>query len=286
MLALNTILTAAGIVSFCAAAMLAVVALLKTHPLRKGDTGVSLLLALGCVSLLAMLVLQGVRTCRVVPLFNRFDATVVYGIFLTVAALWLLRRHRTQGVMAILAPYVTLLLLAAVPTAGAKSEIMPHQATNAALLPHLAIAFAGYSLFSLASILGCAYLVQDHNLKHRHFGTVFERLPALETLDRLMSRLIGIAFLLLTISLVLGFYLVYETGGTSEWFTDPKIMATMVTWALCALLVHMCANVGRHGKRVALLAVIGLVFVLFSMIGIHQIANSIHDFVQIDSIPD
>lgn len=276
---MNTILAVAGVVFFCAASILAVAGLLRTHPPAGGRPVVSWLLGLGCASLLSMLVIQGMSTGRIVPLFNRFDAMAVYGVFLGIAGMCVLTSRRTQGVMALLAPFVTILLIASLPAAGVKTEPIPHQVPGTTLVLHLVVAFAGYSLFSLASILGCAYLVQDHNLKHRNFGTVFERLPALETLDHLMSRLIGIAFLLLTVSLVLGFYLVYESGSGSEWFSDPKVVSTMVTWALCALLVHMCANVGQHGRRVALLTVIGLLFIMFSMVGIHQLANSIHDFV-------
>lgn len=276
---MNTLLDAAGVLFFCTASLLAVISLVAAHPHRLARPAVFWLVGLGCASLLSALVVQGVSTGRIVPLLNRFDATAVYSVFLMIAGMFFLRSRRTQGVMAILAPFATVLLALCLPSSGAKAAPVPHAVPGAALVLHLVAAFAGYSVFSLASILGCAYLVQDHNLKHRHFGTIFERLPALETLDHLISRLIGIALLLLTISLVLGFYLIYESGSGPEWFSDPKVVATMVTWAICALLVHMCANVGQHGRRVALLAVIGLIFVLFSMVGIHQLANSIHDFV-------
>ena len=187
--------------------------------------------------------------------------------------------------MAILAPYVTLLLIAGFPAVSAETEPAPYQAVSAALYFHLLIVFAGYAFFSLASILACAYLVQDYNLKHRHFGVVFENFPALETLDHLMFRLIGAAFLLITISMVLGYYLVSQSGRMAEWLTDPKVIATMATWALCAVLVHMRASAGRHGTRVAIVTVAGLVLVLFSMVGVHLIAQSIHDFVRIGSTP-
>lgn len=283
MLQPNTILSAIGIVFFCAASVCAVVDLLRTHPPEKGEQGVSLFLAFGCVSLLATLVLQGINTHSIVPLFNRFDTLTVYVVFLTIAALCLLRQHRTQGLMAILAPYATILLIAGFPAVNVRTELVPPQVVNTALFFHLVTVFAGYALFSLASILACAYLVQDHNLKYRHFGIVFEKFPALETLDHLMFRMIGTSFLLITISLALGYYLVHETGRMSEWITDPKVMATMATWTLCAVLVHMRANIGRHGTRLALFTVAGLALILFSMVGVHLVAQSIHNFVQIGS---
>jgi ABC-type transport system involved in cytochrome c biogenesis permease subunit len=67
--------------------------------------------------------------------------------------------------------------------------------------------------------------------------------------------------------------------------TDPKIIATLVTWALYAVLVHMRANAGRHGTRLALFTLLGLAFVLFSMVGVHLFAQSVHGFVQIGNLP-
>ena len=277
---LESALAAAGIGFFGAASVCALSGLLRPHPAEKSDLGVPLLLALGCAPLLAVLVLHGANAGRV-PLFTMFDALTVYGVFLTLSALCLLTRHRTQGLLAILAPYVTLLLIAGFPAVGMATGPVPHEVPKAALLLHLLIAFAGYALFSLASILAFAYLVQDRNFKRRHFGVVFERLPALETLDHLMFRLVGYAFVLLTISLVLGVYLVHESGSGPEWIADPKVAATLVTWALYAMLVHMRANAGRHGTRLALITLAGLAFVLFSMVGVHLIAHSVHGFVQI-----
>ena len=283
MLLLEAILAAAGIGCFGAASVWAVVGLRRPYPPERGERGVPWLLALGCIPLLAVLVLHGARAGRI-PLFNTFDALTVYGVLLTIAALCLLTRHRTQGVLAILAPYVTLLLIAGLPAVGVTTGLVPYQAPNAVMWLHLLVAFAGYALFSLASILAVAYLIQDRNFKRCNFGLVFEQLPALETLDHMMFRLVESAFLLLTISLALGIYLVHESGRGTEWITDPKVVATLATWALYAMLVHMRANAGRHGTRLALITAAGLAFVLFSMVGVHLVATSVHGFVQIGGI--
>jgi ABC-type transport system involved in cytochrome c biogenesis permease subunit len=277
---LEASLAASGIGLFCVASVFSVACLLCRNPPGRGELGVSLLLALGCVPLVAVLLLRSANTGRV-PLFSTFDALTVYGVFLTIAALCFLTRHRTQGVFAILSPYVTIILIAGFPAVGVETGPVPHTVSNVVLLSHMIIAFAGYALFSLASILAFAYLIQNRNFKHRNFGVVFERLPALETLDDLMFRLVGFAFLLLTISLMLGVYLVHQSGSGAEWAADPKVVATFVTWALYAGLVHMRANAGRHGTRLALVTFIGLAFVLFSMIGVHMVAHSVHGFVQI-----
>ena len=133
-----------------------------------------------------------------------------------------------------------------------------------------------------ASITAAVYLVQDNNLKHKRFGVVWERLPSLETLDVAMSRLVGVALVMLTVSIILGFALVRTSGGGDEWYTDPKVAATVVTWILLAIFVHMRASSGRHGRGIALMAVIGLACLLFAFIGVHLVSSSTaHTFLQV-----
>ena len=281
---LEIILAIAGIGCFGAASAYSYVCLIRQHPPEQGSRGVPLLLALGCAPLLAILVLHGVNASHL-PMFNSFNVLTAYGICLTFAAIFVLARRRTQGVLAILAPYVTIVLIAGLPSVGMRTGPVAQEVPHTVLLVHLLIAFASYALFSLASIIAIAYLIQDRNFKNRNFGVVFERLPPLETLDHMMFQLVGIAFLLLTISLVMGVYLVHQSGNRLAWMTDPKILSTLATWILYAGLVHMRANAGRHGTRLAAITLIGLAFVLFSMFGVHLIAHSLHGVVLIGGAP-
>jgi len=144
---------------------------------------------------------------------------------------------------------------------------------------HVGAAFVGYAMFTLSSLLAIAYLIQDHNLKRKTFGVTFDRLPALEVLDHLMHRHMRIAFLLLTASIAFGVRLVDLDGGGPEWIADPKVAATLATWLVYAMLLHVRGNVGRHGRKIAIATIIGLLFVLFTFVGVHVLVDSQHSFV-------
>jgi len=144
---------------------------------------------------------------------------------------------------------------------------------------HVCTAYLAYALCTIAGVLGLAYVIQDNNLKRKRFGALFENLPALESLDHVMARQIGGAFLMLTLSLAFGVHLVRLSGGGSEWATDPKVVATMATWGIYAALMHMRTNVARHGRGMAVITILGFFFVLFTFLGVHLIAESIHSFV-------
>lgn len=144
---------------------------------------------------------------------------------------------------------------------------------------------AGYSLFTLDSIFVAAYLIQDHNLKHKRFGPLFQPLPPLETLDRLMVRLIAAAFALFTCALVLDVVLAHRMTWDAGWVRDPKIAATIATWLVYGALLYLRVGARRHGRAMAWVARIGLAFVLFAAVGVRFMGETVHRFAAVRQLP-
>jgi ABC-type uncharacterized transport system permease subunit len=274
---LETALAIAGTALYCLSAVLAVMALS-----RAGERKETSALALFSVGALLILTLLGIRLFRgeSLPVFTRFDALASYTLALSGAYLLLTAFRYTRGLAAVLMPYGAVSLLCGISAlrmdAGAPVPVQGFW-----LILHVLTAYAAFGVFTLAGLNAVLYLVQDSNLKHKRLGLVWERLPSLESLDRLMSLLAGIAFVLLTLSVVLGFVLVRSSEGGDEWFTDPKVLATMATWVVLAVFVHMRAKADRHGQGIALMALTGLACLLFAFLGVPLVANTLHSFLQI-----
>lgn len=94
-----------------------------------------------------------------------------------------------------------------------------------------------------------------------------------------MQELIGAALAAFSVSLVLGAVLTHLNDWGWRWLGDPKIVATAVTWAVYAVLFHLRTAGGRRGRGMALVALVGLACVLFSLLGVHWVSESIHGFV-------
>lgn len=266
-----------GVGCYVAAAGLALASLLR--PRSRGEGAALGLMAVGAVGLAAVMAARGVLAGSI-PTFNRFEALTGYVLALTAAYFVLMLTRPARGLASFLTPYAAILLLLGLPAyATTGGDLPPLQGSW--LTIHVVLAFAGYALLSLASVLAAAYLVQDGNLKHKRLGLVWERLPALETLDHLMGRLVGLGFLLLTGAILLGITLIRQTGGGEEWIADPKVGATAVTWIVFAVLVHLRASSRRHGRSMALVTVAGLACLLFAFIGVHVISHTVHGFVRI-----
>lgn len=265
-----------GVGCYAVASFLAVASLLGFRP--KGERVAITLMTVGGLILTGVLVFRGVGFTSL-PAFNRFDALTAYALALSGAyGFWSAYRY-TRGIAGIVIPYATLLLLCGISALKLNGGD-PAPLQGPGMIFHVATAYAAFGVFSLASISAVAYLIQDSNLKHKRLGVVWERLPSLETLDHLMSRLVGVAFLLLTVSIIAGVILIRSMGGGEEWILDPKVLATAILWVLLAVFVHLRASSDRHGSGIALVAVFGLGCLLFAFMGVHLIAPSLHSFIQ------
>jgi len=272
---LEPILTVAGIALYALSSLLAVHFLVRTAPSHKSNAAI--LLAIGTMPLMIVLSMHAIRS-GLLPVFGRFEAVCVYVLITTAAYLRIASQRHMQGVAAILVPYLTCMLLWGVSAVG-RTPNLPLSRHTTWLGLHAFAAFMAYALFSLAGLLAVIYLLQDRNLKKKRLGTLFEQLPALESLDRLMSLHVWLAFLVLTISMGIGFILGRQSGNMQGWLTDPKVAATFLTWAFYAVLVHMRANAGRHGKGIAIVTILGCCWVLFVFVGVYADASGAHGSV-------
>jgi ABC-type uncharacterized transport system permease subunit len=271
------IISIAGVGCYVVASILALASLLGVK--SRGEWPAFSLMTVGAVILAGVLLFRGVGLTSL-PALNCFDAMALYALALSGAyGLWSAYRY-TPGIAGILIPYVTLLLLCGI-SAFKVPVGAPAPVQGPGLMLHVATAYGAFGMFTLASVSAVIYLIQDSNLKNKRFGVLWSRLPSLESMDHVMSRLIGVAFLLLTTSILMGIVLIHRVGGGEEWIVDPKVVATFILWLVLAVFVHMRASSGRHGRGIALVAVFGLGCLLFAFIGVHLVAPSVHSFIQV-----
>ena len=213
-------------VLYVAAGALAVAHMRDPKPTR--DRGMMAVVGACSGLLIAALVLRGARIERF-PAFGGFEAATWYALATTTAYLYVGIRHEVLRTLSVvLLPcmgavvFLGLLGVGSVPSADPRLR-------GVMVGLHVTMAFAGYGLFTLESLLGGAYLIQDRNLKRKRFTGWARRLPSLETLDKVMRELIGVAFALFTLSIGLGVTLAHVNKWGVAWAKDPKVMATGAT---------------------------------------------------------
>lgn len=270
-----------GVALYGLASILAIISLVRpADGWARAGTGATILGA-GCLAV--VLVMHGTRAGRL-PVFGWFEASTFYCLLVTAAYLFTRTRSGTRGLSIILMPYLTALLVLGASCWKAKVpvDLTTHGVWH---FLHILTAFVGYAMFTMAGIMAAAYILQDRMLKRKQLGVIFHKLPALGVLEDLMYRQISPAFVVFSIAILLGILLTHLDHWGPKWVSDPKIVATAVTWLVYAILFHLRMGVDYHGRKVAIVTIVGLACVLFAFFGVHLVGDSMHNFVSLGGGP-
>ncbi|MBI5664872.1 MAG: c-type cytochrome biogenesis protein CcsB [Nitrospirae bacterium] len=97
-------------------------------------------------------------------------------------------------------------------------------------------------------------------------------------LDEIEYKSIAVGFPLFTIGgLIMGAIWANSAWG-KYWTWDPKETWSLITWFVYALYLHARFVGGWRGKRVAILAIIGFVAVIFTYLGVNLVLSGLHAY--------
>jgi len=143
-------------------------------------------------------------------------------------------REPINGFYLALFPISVAALVSALLSISTKSTtVIPYS-----LQAHILTSILAYSFLAIAALQALLVGYQNWQLKHKHQNPLMKTLPALETMERLLFELIWVGQILLTVSLLTGFY-VYD-----DFFAQQLIHK--VTFSIVAWLVYAVLLFGRH----------------------------------------
>lgn len=139
---------------------------------------------------------------------------------------------------------------------------------------HVITAIVAYGAFGVSFCLGIAYLIKIKTAGEGAGGSI----PSLETLDRLMHWAVVVGFPFMTLVIITGAVWAEEVWG-NWWSWDPKEVWSLITWFIYAAYLHARKTYGWHGKRAAIIAVVGFLAVLFTLFGVSLLLPGAHSYV-------
>jgi ABC-type uncharacterized transport system permease subunit len=216
-------------------------------------------LALHAVALSALLGMQGGMPVGAAQGFS------MLAFLLLLLGLVLELVYRKPVIGAFITPLAVAVLLPGLLLQGGQTPLAA--SIRQPLLPlHISIALLGLAAFAVAAGVGVMYLLMERQVRGKRFGLLFSRLPSLEFLDTLNSRLVVWGFIALSVTLATGAFFVAGSTQGFSWVLDAKVIATVVAWGLFAALAGARVLVGWRGRRVALLTMAGFCLVLVSFL--------------------
>lgn len=210
------------------------------------------------------------------PVADIAHALAFFAWSLAFVYLVLLSQIRSDSFGLVLTPVLSSLLIAACLTAElpAKGELPE---ANPFFMLHILCAFFAYASFAISFAAGILYLIQRHELKTKHAGAFYHKLPSLEELERLLDQPMRWGTALLVAAVLIGFIWSKTAFGMYA-VTDPKTIATGVVALVYGLILGLRLGARLRTRQAAILSVAAFGLVILSFVGMRFIQGS-HNFL-------
>jgi ABC-type uncharacterized transport system permease subunit len=182
--------------------------------------------------------------------------------------------------------FVTILLagLAVLPALHPALEPRPALLRSPLFTLHIVSVLFAYASFALACVLGVTYVLLFKEIKAKHLGFFYDRLPSLQTLDVMNGRAVVVGWIFLTCGLAIGgiwasqLHSVVDPHVQSMNVGDPKILIAVLSWAMYSFALFARRTIGWTGRRAAWLSAIGFAIVLLNFLPVGYFLTRSHNF--------
>ena len=175
-------------------------------------------------------------------------------------------RSGRYGLGAFFAPLGALLMLFSGVVFHLVRDSQPITDTGLLLYLHLFFVLSGDALFICAFCVSVALLYQEWALRKKRSPKVVGQLPSLVSLDSLNRWLLSFGFFAMLVGVFAG-VLFSRRVGVQLSGGDLKVVLTLLTLGVYAVVVVGMLSFGLRGRRVAWLSVIGFFPLALSLIG-------------------
>lgn len=225
----------------------------------------------------------GMQTMEVghVPVTNASSAISTFVLLLVLAYLYAEMTTEERAMGAFILPLAAALqtIPALHPMAEDRADVLQGPLFGI----HVSSLLFAYASFALACVIGITYVLLFKEIKAKHLGFFYARLPSLQVLDTMNQRAIAVGWVCLTIGLVVGMIWAgqapsYDPRVQAMSLQDPKIFVALVSWAVYSFEVFLAPRIGWRGRRTAYLSAVGFLIVLLNFLPISYFLTKSHNF--------
>ena len=262
-------LSGISITCFAASYMVALVLEVSRLFFRSGVRGAIMLgfAGAGFVAHTLYLVYRAMHAATL-PLSSSFDWYLLAAWMLVGGYLYLTYYYPRAPIGLFILPLV-LVLIAAAAWFADREPIASEPASQVWGAIHGIFLLLGTVAVMIGFVAGVMYLMQSVRLKRKLPPPRGFRLPSLEWLEKINSRVIMLSALMVAIGFLAGIILKLGSQGDRgvlPW-SDPVVWtsAMMLVWLLAAALFNAVYKPARKGRKVAYLTVVSFVFLVISL---------------------
>ena len=198
-----------------------------------------------------------------------FAAMLSAALWISVGAYWLENRNfGLDGLRRMVMPSAAAVLLLAWAFPGSQVLL---QGKSPMFGWHIAVAILAYSTLTIAAFHAVLMALQESRLHTRgermgFLGAALDQLPALLTMEKLLFRMIGFGFALLSLTVLSGIVFSEQLFGKAlTW--DHKSVFTLLSWLLFAALLAGRRFRGWRGKTALTFTLAGFATLALAYVG-------------------
>jgi len=216
-----------------------------------------------------------------IPVSNLYEVFILFSIITALIYLYYEGRYKTRAlggfVLLVISAAVAFLLWYAFERQAHEIQPLIPALQSYWMKIHVPANFIGYGAFSLAAMVGVAYLIQARKTTTDKSTSGESGIPALAVLDDIMYKSIALGFAFFTIATVLGAMWAAEAWG-GYWSWDPKETWALIVWLNYAAWLHLRLTKGWRGSVMAWWSIIGLFVTLFAFLGVNMFLAGLHSY--------
>lgn len=225
----------------------------------------------------------GMRTMEVghVPVTNSSSAISTFVVLLALAYLYTEMTTEERAMGAFVLPFAVALQTIPALSPGVEDRAEVLQGPLFGL--HVSSMMFAYASFALACFIGITYVLLFKEIKAKHLGFFYSRLPSLQVLDSMNQRAIAVGWVCLTIGLAVGAIWASQAPNhdprvQAMSLQDPTIFVALVCWAVYSFEMFAARRIGWGGRRTAYLSALGFAIVLLNFLPISYFLTKSHNF--------
>ena len=214
-----------------------------------------------------------------IPVASRYENILTGAAVVMLFNLFAIFRRRNLAPLLVFAAPFTLLMLGYALLNQPRFTTMSPVLDNLWMFVHVFFAWLAYGAYSVAAAVGVVYLLRGRKrfreAPPEQIPALLRRLPALAVLDELMYRFVVFGFVAHVVMISSGAIWARDLWG-HYWSWDPVETWSLLSGLLYGLWIHLRLALRWHGARMAWLAVVTLVTVLFAFWGTNLFGGTSH----------
>ncbi|PIU40112.1 MAG: hypothetical protein COT00_03420 [Candidatus Omnitrophica bacterium CG07_land_8_20_14_0_80_50_8] len=141
---------------------------------------------------------------------------------------------------------------------------------------HIGLILAGISSLIIAVSSALMYLLQSTQLKSKHLGRIFLKLPALGTLDRIHFRSLVWGILLFSLGMLMGLLWAKNIHELKHVLKDPTVVLSFLTCFMYWIILSFRFSAIRRGQKIAIGTVLALTLLFLILLSSNVTPTGFH----------